>query len=206
VIRPVTVVGALALMSTLGLGAAYASSMTLSSKMMGAASATTPVMFPVSVTASDGEGHAGRLRAGDKIQLVWSRQINEPSLCSSWSNTSSTRSISMTWVAVDGSTSDDVLQPGNATGCTGGFHAGTFDMGSAAYVTGGNMTFTGSTTSLTVGASTTTLTVTLGTSTGGSGVTASGTVGTWTPDAALTDRSGHNSGSNLATTSATVQW
>jgi len=206
VIRPISLVAAVALVSTLGLGAAYASSMTLSSKKMGAATAATPVMFPVSVTTTDGERHVGRIRTGDKIQLVWSRQINEPTLCSSWSNTLSTQSISMTWVAVDGSASDDVLQPSTAAGCTGGFHAGTFDMGSAAYVTGGNMTFSGSTTSLTVGASTTTLTVTLGSSTGGTGVTASGTVGTWTPDAALTDRSGHNSGSNLATTSGTVQW
>ena len=205
-IRPVTVGAVLALVSTVGLGAAYASSLTLSSKKMAAAPATTPVMFPVSVTTTDGEGHVGRIRTGDKIQLVWSRQINEPSLCSSWTNASSTQSISMTWVAVDGTTSDDLLQPSTATGCTGGFHAGTFDMGSAAYVTGGNMTFAASTTSLTVGASTTTLTVTLGTSTGGSGVQATGTVGTWTPDAALTDRSGHNSGSNLATTSGTVQW
>ena len=193
-------------LTTAGAGVAWASSLTVTSKHLGAAALTTPVMYPVSVTASDLNGNPGRVRQGDRITFVWSQQVNEPSLCSGWSNSSSTQSLTMTWTITDGSSSDDVLRPSAISTCSTGLHVGTFDLGGSAYVSGGTATFTSSSVALTVGTSTTTLTVTLGFQSGGTTSTSSGAAGTWTPDAAVTDRSAHSVGSNLAVTLSTVMF
>ena len=184
---------------------AWAASLTVTSKHVGAAALTTPVMYPVSVTTTDVNSNPGRARPGDRITFVWSRQVDEPSLCSSWANTSSTQSLSMTWTAIDGTTTDDLLKPAATASCSGGLHVGTFDFGGSGYVSGGNATFSGSAVALTVGATTTTMTVTLGTLTGTTS-TSSGAAGTWTPDPVATDRSAHSVGTNLAVTASTVMF
>ena len=199
--RRTGVVAAVLAVSTVAISA-WASTLTVTSKHLGAAAVTAPVMYPVSVTATDLTGTPGRIRGGDRITFVWSRPVDEPSLCSGWSNTSSTQSLSMTWTVTNGTTSDDLLRPAAVSTCATGLHVGTFDLGGAGYVSG-TVTFTSSTVALSVGATTTTLTVTLGTQSGTS-ATSSGTNGTWTPDAAVTDRSAHGVGSNLATTASTV--
>lgn len=186
------------------LGFAWASSLTVTSARLTASDAATPTMFAESVTPADGNGNVGRIRNGDKITFVWSQPVDEPSLCSGWSNAASTHTLSMTWTAVHGS-GDDFLQPGSTSTCATGLHVGKFDFGGAGYLTG-TVTYTGSTTTLTVGASTTTLSVTLGSESGGGSSTSSGTNGTWTPDPAVTDRSGHSCGSNLAITVGTVMF
>jgi hypothetical protein len=203
--RPAVIAALLAVVLVADLGVAWAASLTVTSKALGGAALTTPAMFPESVTAADGNGNVGRIRGGDKITFVWSRQVNEPSLCSGWSNASSTQTLSMTWTAVDGTATDDVLQPAATATCTTGLHVGKFDLGGSNYING-TVTYTGSTTSLTVGASTTTLTVTLGSESGGGSSTSSGTNGTWTPDAAATDRSGRSCGACLAITTNTVMF
>jgi len=197
---------ALAVVSVVDVGVAWASTLTVSSKALGAASITTPVMFPQSVTTTDRNGNPGRIRNGDQITFVWSQQVDEPSLCSGWSNASSTQTLSMTWTAIDGTTTHDLLQPAATATCSTGLHVGTFDFGGSGYITGGSVTYSGSTTTLAVGATTTTLTVTLGSESGGGSSTSSGTVGTWTPNAAVTDRSGHSCGTNLAITTGTVMF
>ena len=202
--RRASVVAAVLAASTAA-ASAWATSLTVTSKHLGGGPVTTPVMYPVSVTATDLTGTPGRIRGGDKITFVWSQPINEPSLCSGWSNLSSTQSLSMTWTVTDGTTSDDVLKPAAVATCSTGLHVGTFDLGGSGYVTSGTVTYTSCSVTLSVGASTTTLTVTLGTQSGTT-ATSSGTVGTWTPDSAVTDRSSHSVGSNLATTVSTVQF
>ena len=196
--------GAVAVLVVTGAVVAWATSLGVASKHLGASALTAPVMYPVSVTTTDLSSTPGRMRQGDRITFVWSRQVDEPSLCSGWSNTSSTQSLSMTWTVTDGGASDDLLKPAAIATCSTGLHVGTFDLGGSGYVSG-TVTFTGSTVALTVGATTTTMTVTLGTQTG-STATSSGAAGTWTPDAAVTDRSAHSVGSNLAITSSTVQF
>ena len=198
------IAGALAVV-TAGAATAWATSLTVTSKHLGAAALTTPVMYPVSVTTTDLSATPGRARQGDRITFVWSQKVDEPSLCSGWSNTSSTQSLSMTWTAIDGTTTDDLLKPAATASCSSGLHVGTFDFGGSGYISGGNATFSGSTVSLTVGTTTTTLTVTLGTQSGSTSAS-SGTAGTWTPDAAVTDRSAHSVGSNLAITTSTVMF
>jgi hypothetical protein len=196
---------ALALVVAVDAGVAWASSLTVTSKHLGASALTTPVMYPVSVTAVDGGGNVGRVRQGDKITFVWSQPVDEPSLCSSWSNASSTQSLSMNWTAIHSTGTNDVLKPAAVAACATGLHVGTFDLGGSGYISG-TVTYGGSTVSLTVGASTTTMVVTLGSDSGGGTSQSSGAAGTWTPDVALTDRSGHNCGSNLAITVATVMF
>lgn len=205
--RLATVAGAVSALLVAGSAVAWATTLTVTSKHLGASALTTPVMYPVSVTTTDLAGNPGRVRQGDRISFVWSRQVDEPSLCSGWSNTSSSQSLSMTWTAVDGTSTDDLLKPGTTFTCATGLHVGTFDFGGSNYISGGNITYSSSTTSLTVGTSTTTLTVTLGAESGAGGsATSSGAAGTWTPDTAVTDRSAHSVGTNLAITSSSVQF
>jgi chitinase len=189
-----------------GASVAWASSLTVTSKQLGESTLSAPVMYPVSVTTVDGDGTVGRVRQGDRITFVWSQQIDEPTLCSGWSNTSSSQTLSMTWTGIDGTASDDLLKPGSVATCVGGLHVGTFDLGASSYFNSGTVTYSGSTTTLTVGATTTTLTVTLGSDSGSTQRSSGGTAGTWTPDPAVKDRSGNTCGANLATTTGTVMF
>jgi len=168
-------------------------------------------MFPVSVTvANKSGGTAGKVQNGDIITVVWSQPIDEPSLCSTWTNAVSTQLLTVQWSVIAGSSpnNDKLSVTGTTATCVGGFHVGTIDLGSAGYDTSTtNIDFPTTTNSLSVGASTTTLTVTLnGQKNGTAGTVSSGSAAVWTPDSALKDRSARTCGSNLAQSSATVQF
>jgi hypothetical protein len=198
-------------MTAVGVGVAYAATFTLTSAHLGAAGVTPPVMFPVSVTTANHGTLPGKVEKLDTVTFVWSRVLDETTVCSGWSNAQTTHTLSMSWVIQQntGSTGNDVLVPG-ATGatCSSGLHVGSVDLGAPGYINTANGTIAASATVITVGSTTTTLTVTFGGApTGGTaGTVLSGVAATWTPDSAVTDTAGHNCGSNLARSSATVQF
>jgi hypothetical protein len=191
-------------MATIG----YAASFTLTTKKLGAASVTTPVMFPDSVSiANKGGGHVGKPENGDIITLVYSHLVDAPTLCSGWTNTGSNANAKLQWSIIDGGASNDTLiADGSAAPCNTGLFIGTIDLGAPGFATGGNVTFAGTTATIAFGVSTTTITATLNGQKGTSGTLSGAGPATWYPDSAVTDRTGNNCGSNLAMTSSTTQF
>lgn len=194
-----------------GVGVCWAAPLTLTSGHLGAAAATTPVMFPVSVTvANKAGGTVGRVQNGDVLTLVWSQAIDESSLCSTWTNLLNTQSITLQWSVIAGTApaNDRLAVTGTSATCVGGFHVGSIDLGSAGYDTNtANIDFPTTTNALSISGSTTTLTATLnGQKNGTAGTVSSGSAAVWTPDAALKDRSGRSCGTTLARSSTTVQF
>ncbi len=194
-------------------GLTWAASLLLASRTLDTSSLPTPVMFPMSVTvANKSGGTLGRAQNGDIATLVFSRQIDEPTLCSGWSNASPTQAlVNLPWSIVDGGVANDRLRvtgTGVSATCATGFHIGSIDLGSPGYnVSTTAIDFLGTDIALTVGAATTTVTVTLDGQKNGSAVTVpSGASALWTPDPLLKDRAGVNCGSNLSRSSATVQF
>jgi hypothetical protein len=197
-------------------GVAWASGLTLSARHLGASAATTPAMYPVWLALNNksggggGKAVVGQVQTGDSMTFAWSQPIDETTLCSGWSNSSSSQSLTLQWSVVNGAAGGhDMLQvTGSSPTCVGGFHVGSIDLGAAGYDTSTtSIDFPTSTMSLSVAATSTTLTVTLnGQIHGAAGTVSSGSAAIWTPDPALKDRTGRTCGSNLAASSTTVQF
>jgi hypothetical protein len=192
-------------------GTAWAAGLTLSSAHLGASPVSVPTMYPMTVALGNKNGGTvGKVQNGDTIGLVWSQQLDETTLCSGWSNSSSSQSLTLQWSVVNGvGTADDTLQvTGSSSTCVGGLQVGTVDLGSAGYDTStAAIDFPTTTNVLTVGAATTTLTVTLNGQVNGTAATVgSGRAAVWTPTAAVKDRSGRGCGANLAQSTTTVQF
>jgi hypothetical protein len=207
-IRALAAAGAVVVVSA---GTAWAAGLTLTSAHLGASSLTSPVMFPESVTlANKNNGTVGKVQSGDTVTFVWSQPVDETTLCSGWSNASSTESLTLQWSVVNGTGgADDTLQAtGSSATCATGLHVGTVDLGSTGYDTGTTaIAFATTTNALTVSSTTTTLVVTLGGGTNpNAGTVASGNAAVWTPDSAVKDRSARTCGANLAQSSSTVQF
>lgn len=186
-------------------GVSYAASFALTTQKLGAAAVSTPIMFPDSVTTANAGANVGKIEKNDTITFVWSRVINQPTLCSGWSNAQSTHTVNMTWSIQNnaGATGNDVLVPGTTATCTAGLDVGSVDLGSPLYV-GSNGSSNSNPTTVTVGATTTSLTMKWANNPSGAPVkVTNGTAGTWTPDSSVQDMSGHNCGSNLAQTGET---
>jgi hypothetical protein len=151
----------------------------------------------------------GKIESGDWFAIKFGEPIAVNSMCSLWSGNSSDHSLSgngeVTVTIVDGTgTADDTVNV-SASKCT--LHLGTIDLGSSAYVSGGNVTFTGngsnaSTVEYTAGSET--VEVQLGGTKGGAGKVAQvgSSVATLTPDPALADEFA-NAFPTFATTTAT---
>lgn len=193
-------------------GIGYAATFTLTTKKLGAAAVTTPIMFPDQIIIANKPGQVvGRADNGDTVTFVYSRQLDEPSLCSGWPNSDPTpAAVKLTWSIINGTggANDTLAVTAYPAGtCASGFHIGTVDLGSGGYNTSTTDIDFPSNTVLTVGTTTSTIVVTLAGRKGGTqGTVNNGTAATWTPDSAATDRSGNNCGSNLAKTSATNQF
>jgi hypothetical protein len=193
-------------------GVALAASFTLTTAGLGGTGLATPIMYPYVVTTANAGGKAvtGRIDRNDTVSVVWSRPIDQPTLCSSLSNGTPSSSSSITWIVQNntGTTGNDVLVPGTVAGCNTGMHVGSIDLGSPGYITGSNGTFAAATTTLSVGTTITSLQVTIpGAPTGGTvGTVSSGSAAVWTPDPAVTDLAGRNCGTSLAQTATTVQF
>ena len=195
-------------------GTGDAATFSLTTKKLGAASVTTPIMFPDQIIIQNKAGQTvGRADNGDTITFVYSRQIDEPSLCSGWPNSDPTPpTVKLQWSIINGvaPTNDSLAVTGTIPPvCGSGFPIGTVDLGSAGYDTHAtqNIDFPGSNTILTVGATTSTIVVTLaGRKNGTQGTVSGAGAATWTPSSAVTDLSGHDCGANLSKTSSTTQF
>jgi hypothetical protein len=188
-------------------GIGYAASFTLTTTKLGGAAVTTPIMFPDSVSTANVGPNVGKMEKNDTITFVWSRVIDQTTLCSGWANAQSTHTTNINWTVQNntGSTGNDVLVPAATATCSSGLHVGSVDLGAAGYVTA-NSTLSSAPTTVTVGASTSSLVMKLAANAPSIGSVASGTAALWTPDSAVTDRSvpANNCGANLAKTNETV--
>lgn len=211
--RRLGVIGVVTALVASAVGVCYAASFTLTTAKLGAAAVTTQLMFPDQVILANKTGQQpGRADNGDTVTLVFSRQVDEPTMCSNWSNTSSSQSVKPQYSIVPGTggANDTFVVSGPApSACTGGFHIGTIDLGATGYDTTLTKTldFPSSNSVLTVGAATTTLVITLaGRKNGTAGIVPSGGPATWTPDSGITDRSGNSCAGCVAVTSSTTQF
>lgn len=153
---------------------------------------TAPTASTVVTTNAGGVAGAGKPQANDTLAVTFSEAISVPSICSTWGDDdamSGTIAGDVTVTIADNAASggNDRLTLTSGT-CT--LHVGTFNLGNNGYVTGGDVTFTGSTLSWD---GSRTLTLKLGTQ-GGAGsaqqVSGNATI-TYTPDAAITDQAGN---------------
>ena len=193
-------------------GLAFAAGVAASAKTIIAGVVTPPTFFVNSITDTNAGATAGKLEAGDKSVALFAGQVQQSTLCSTWSNATSTQSLAgFTFTLNDnaGTGGTDTLTVTAApAACASGFHFGTVDLKNAGYVTGGSATFTNSTIGLTQTASSTTLTLTLGTP-GGSGTLVKVTTtsaAVYTPDANITNTTAVAIGLNTSTTTTAVQF
>ena len=99
-----------------------------------------------SVTLANGGATQGKLEKSDTITVVFSAQMSVSSFCSTWSGDTTNQTLSgssdVTITVTDGTgATNDSLTVTSAT-CT--FRFGSINLGSNAYVSGGNATFGGS--------------------------------------------------------------
>jgi type II secretory pathway component PulJ len=145
-----------------------------------------------SVTLANGGSTQGKLEKSDTITVVFSTQMSVNSFCSAWSDDTSNQSLTangdVTVTATDGTGATNDSLTVTSASCT--FRFGSINLGSNAYVSGGNATFGGSTgatrSSIAWTAATRTLTITLGGATGTLGTVATSTP-IYTASGSITD-------------------
>jgi hypothetical protein len=164
-----------------------------------------------SLTLTNGNGFSGKgkIESGDSFTVNFDAAIAVNSMCASWNGNTSDQSISgnneVTVTLTDGSGATDDTISVSSTKCT--FHLGTIDLGSNAYVSGGNATFGGSgngnRSTIKYTASSNALEVVLGTKNGSPSIKlVNSSAAALTPDANLTDAFGNTL---AAFTTSTVQ-
>lgn len=186
-------------------GVSYAASFTLTSEKLAAGSVATPILFPDAVSTANVGPNVGKMEKNDTITFTWSRPVKLSTVCSAWTQSTTTATLNWTIQNNTGSTGNDVFLPGTNSSCTGGLHIGSVDLGSSAYV-GSTGAASNATTTISVTATTTTLTAKFAANpTGAPGTVTTGTAGVWTPDTAVTDTAtpAHNCSSSLAKTGET---
>jgi hypothetical protein len=182
-------------------GVAWAAGLAVSSKPLGGATLTTPVLYPTTLTIPT-RGTVGRLERNDTITVVYNRVLQNSSLCAGAPQGPSSAS-GFVFTLTNGGTGNDTLSIGGGTSCPG-LHFGSFLLGSTGYTTG-TIAYTGSTIAIAPGATTTTITLTIGTGTNATTVNAA-TVVKYVPDPLITDTTGVAIGTNTATTTASVHF
>ena len=194
-----------------GSGIGWASGITLTSKKLGATALTTPAMFPISLTFTNGGSGVGKPGNGDTIRIVWSQLVDLTTMCSGWTNGATPpSSLKYGWSITNTAGGNDVLAPNGSSGtCASGLHVGSIDLGSTGYNTNATaaIDYPGAQNAISYSGSQTTLLITLGGQTHGTaGLVSSGSAATFTPDAAVTDRTARTCGVNLAQSTTTVQF
>ena len=189
---------------------AGAATIVLVAKQLATATDSAPVFVPLTLSTANNRGPAGRADRTDTTTVTFSEQVNQSTLCSGWSNASNTQTLNTVTLMLNdnaGASGNDTLTVGAVPAtCGSGFHFGTIDTGSNAYVTGGVVSFTNSTITLAQTANSTTLVLTFGTPSAARGIVAAGTAAIYTPDPAIHDIANHAVGTNQAATTTTVQW
>jgi prepilin-type N-terminal cleavage/methylation domain-containing protein len=146
-----------------------------------------------SVTLGNGGNTPGTIQKDDTITIVFSSQMSESSICSTWTPDTNDQSLSAAGNVVtvtDGGAGNDTITV-SATACI--LHFGTIDLGSTGYVTGGNASFGsgGNKTMFAWNATTHTLTITLGTKSGaGTLQNVSSSAPSYSASPAITDSGG----------------
>ncbi len=149
-----------------------------------------------SVTLANGGSIQGRIEEDDTITVVFSQQMSVSSFCSTWSNDASNQALNsngdVTVTVTDGiGATNDSLTVTSAT-CT--FRFGSINLGSNAYLSGGNATFSGNgsnKSSIGWTAATNTLVITLGAKTGaGTPATVASSTPIYTASGLITNSSG----------------
>src|SRR5947209_10217615 len=121
-------------------GAVWASSLTLSTKHLGAARIATPQMFPATLSTANGGTTPGRAQKSDTLTVTYSNEIQASTMCSGATTTLGTQTLTGATATIGnntGSAGDDVLTVTVPTAtCPGGIHFGSVDLGSSSYVSG----------------------------------------------------------------------
>ena len=122
---------------------------------------------PTTMQLVDTGGTAGKAEQGDQIVVMFSQTLKVSTMCATWSGDFTDQSLAalgdVTVTLSDGGVANDTLTVTSAS-CT--FRFGTVKLGSTGFVTGGKVTFSGSTvadeSTITWDATTHTLIITLG--------------------------------------------
>ncbi len=193
--------------------AAYGASITFTTPHLGATSLPVPVFYPNSVVAANKTGGTVRkLEIGDTLTIVFSKEMSATTLCAGAPTSIGTQSSTGITITMGNNNSargyDTMTVASVATSiCTDGLlNVGTFDLGSAGYMTSTTGSFTNSTVALTETATSSTIVITLGTAVGTYAQVASGLAGIYTPVSTVTDVPGDAAGSNTGVTTATTQF
>ncbi|MDP3711774.1 MAG: hypothetical protein Q8R60_04740 [Mycobacteriales bacterium] len=193
-------------------GVGWSAALVLRSDALTVASLPSPTLYASSVASTDDRGGGrGKVDTGDSTTLVLGGRLRPSSLCSTWVETATPQTVTgLTLRLLDGAGTggNDVLVVDTAPtgGCAGGLRLGTVDTGSAGFVTGGSVSFTASTATLTWTATSATLDVVFGTRSGPLANPGVATVLTWTPDPGLLDGSGLAIADGTASSVSAVQW
>jgi hypothetical protein len=193
-------------------GIGWSAALVLRSGTIAVASLPSPTLYASSVSSTDDRGGGrGKVDTGDGTTLVLGGRLRPSSLCSAWGETTTPQTVTgLTLRLLDGAGAggNDVLVVDAAPtgGCAGGLRLGTVDTGSAGFVTGGSVSFTGSPATLRWTATSATLDLVFGTRTGPLANPGIATVLTWTPDPGLLDGSGLGIAAGTAASVSAVQW
>lgn len=191
---------------------AGAATIAITAKSLATATYPAPVFVPLTLATANVGPRVGRADRTDTTTVAYSQQVKQSTLCSSWSNASNTQTLGGVTLTLNdnaGATGNDTLTVGAVPAtCATGFHFGTIDTGSNAYVSTGAVSFTNSTIALTQTATSTTLVLTFGSpgGPGNRGTVAAGTAAIYAPDATLQDTANRAIGTNQAASTSTVQW
>jgi len=178
----------------------------VTSAMLAATAPATPIAYPNSVVSANGGTVTGRPERFDTVTVVFSVQLSQATLCSTWTNGTSSRSVTGTVSITNGGAGNDVLTVTTVPvgTCASGFRFGSLDLGSPGYVTA-TRTYGTSTIALTQTVTATTLRITLGTASGAGTTVSGGSVMVYTPDPLVADLSGNRCGLNTASSPSVVQ-
>lgn len=181
-----------------GAAAGRAAPLSLSASGNPTAALSAPAFFPTTLTFPVTGTILGRVQPSDRLSVAFNRQVAQATLCSSWTNGTNNRMLTVAVQAVNATPSDylTITSAPSAT-CAGGvFNFGTVSLGSTAYVSS-TASYPSSTLALSQTSSSTTLTIALGSQSGGSVATVtSGSNALYTPSAAIRDLSGNSTGTS----------
>lgn len=173
----------------------------------------TVIAAPTVTTVSLANGGAtqGQIEKNDTITVVFSAQMSVSSFCSTWSNDANNQSLNsngdVTVTVTDGTgATNDSLTVTSAT-CT--FRFGSINLGSNAYLSGGNATFSGNgsnKSSISWTAATNTLVITLGGRSGGTPATVASSTPIYTASGLITNPLGSPVSNSPFTSAAAKQF
>lgn len=185
---------------TAGAGPGQAAPLALSASGNPTAALSAPAFFPTSLSFPVIGTIPGRVQPSDRVSVAFNRQVSQTTLCSSWTNGTSIRTLTVGVQVVNATPSDylTITSAPSAT-CAGGvFNFGTVALGSTAYVSS-TASYPSSIVALVQTSSSTTLILVLGAQSGGSVATVlTGSNAVYTPDPSIRDMAGDSAGTSQA--------